>query len=77
MRLAQGHNTVLPEWGSNPQPLDPESEALTTRPQCSPIIFCCLIVGSYAKIARQSTLLANRNISHLSFNFFDRRVIFN
>ena len=36
MRLAQGHNTVWPEWGSNPRPLDPESEALTTRPPRSP-----------------------------------------
>ena len=38
MRLAQGHNTVSPEWGSNPQPLDPESAALTTRPPRSPHI---------------------------------------
>ena len=32
MCFALGHNTVGPECGSNPRPLDPESEALTTRP---------------------------------------------
>ena len=36
MCLAQGHNTVRPEWGSNPRHLDPESEALTIRPPRSP-----------------------------------------
>ena len=51
MCLAQGHNTACTEWGSNPRPLDPESEALTTRPPRSPwegVIFCWVIRGNYA-----------------------------
>ena len=42
MCLAQGHNTVWPEWGSNLRPLDPESEAITTRPPRSPIKQKCI-----------------------------------
>ena len=30
--MSCSRTTRRPEWGSNPQPLDPESEVLTTRP---------------------------------------------
>ena len=33
--------TQRPEWGLNHQPLDPESEVLTTRPQGPPTLVGC------------------------------------